>query len=86
MYTFSTLSTFKNIIIKFKLGEEFEETTPDGRKVQCTFTFEDNKLIQVQKGPKHTVNIVREYTDKTCVTYISINGVLICTRWFEIVE
>lgn len=32
-YTLSSTSTFKNSIITFKLGEEFDEETPDGRKV-----------------------------------------------------
>lgn len=32
-FTLNTLSTFKNTSIKFKLGEEFDEETVDGRKV-----------------------------------------------------
>lgn len=44
-------STFKNTEIVFKLGEEFDETTADGRKVKTTMTLEgDNKLIHKQKG------------------------------------
>nr|XP_048697036.1 fatty acid-binding protein, adipocyte-like [Caretta caretta] len=35
--TIRTLSTLKNTEISFKLGEEFEETTADDRKVkECT--------------------------------------------------
>lgn len=33
VYTFSSASTFKNTVITFKLGEEFDEETADGRKV-----------------------------------------------------
>lgn len=32
--TLQTQSTFKNMEIKFKLGEEFDETTADDRKVK----------------------------------------------------
>lgn len=40
-YTMKTTTTFKTTEIKFKLGEEFEETTADGRvvKVRCTCRF-----------------------------------------------
>lgn len=60
-YTFSTVSTFKSTALKFKLGEEFDEETLDGRKVKSIFTLDGNKLVQEQKGDKpHT--IVREFT------------------------
>lgn len=37
-YTLKTLSIFKNTTITFKLGEEFDETTADGR--QCKVTIQ----------------------------------------------
>ncbi|KAI4497708.1 hypothetical protein M0802_007248 [Mischocyttarus mexicanus] len=49
-YTLKTNSPFKSSEIKFKLGEEFEEETPDGRKVKSVCTLEGNKLLHVQKG------------------------------------
>lgn len=61
VYTLKTTSTFKNTEIKFKLGEEFDEDTVDGRKVKSVCTLEGNKLIQVQKGEKNTT-IEREFT------------------------
>jgi fatty acid-binding protein 3 len=60
-YTLKTESTFKNSEIKFKLGEEFEEETPDGRKVKSVITLDGNKMTHVQKGEKQTV-IEREFT------------------------
>jgi fatty acid-binding protein 3 len=30
-------STFKNVYLKFKLGEEFDDVTLDGRKVKVRF-------------------------------------------------
>lgn len=60
-YTLKTTSPFKNTEIKFKLGEEFDEETADGRKVKSVCTLEGNKLVQVQKGDKETT-IDREYS------------------------
>lgn len=61
LYTLKTTSTFKNSEIKFKLGEEFDEETVDGRKVKSVCTLEGNKLIQMQKGEKQST-IEREFT------------------------
>ena len=60
-YTMKTQSTFKNSEIKFRLGEEFDEETPDGRKVKSVITLDGNKMIHVQKGDKDTI-IEREFT------------------------
>ena len=61
VYTLKTSSTFKNSEIKFKLGEEFDEETPDGRKVKSVITLDGNKMTHVQKGDMETV-IEREFT------------------------
>lgn len=85
-YTLHTVSTFKSTAIKFKLGEEFDEETLDGRKVKSIITMDGNKLIQEQKGDKaHT--IVREFTDSSLVAVsaqfaglrkLCVRG---CNRW-----
>lgn len=59
--TLSSKSTFKNAAITFKLGEQFDEETLDGRKVKSVITLEGNKLIHVQKNGKETLTI-REFT------------------------
>ncbi|VDL84612.1 unnamed protein product [Nippostrongylus brasiliensis] len=41
-------STFKNTKLEFKLGEEFEETTPDGRKFKSLIKLVDGKLVHTQ--------------------------------------
>merc|ERR1711915_493176 len=51
-WTLKTTTTMKSSEIKFKIGEEFDETTYDGRECKTTFTIEGNKLIQVQKATK----------------------------------
>jgi hypothetical protein len=66
-YKFGTESTFKTTILKFKLGEPFDEETMDGRKVKTTMTIEGNKLIQTQNTEKRSV-IEREFTDTECLT------------------
>lgn len=38
-WTMKTTSTIKNSEINFKLGEEFDETSLDGRKCRVIFTF-----------------------------------------------
>jgi len=48
-WTMKTETTFKKTKIQFKLGEEFDEETADGRKMKTTITLEGNKLIQDQK-------------------------------------
>ncbi|KAK0411445.1 hypothetical protein QR680_005655 [Steinernema hermaphroditum] len=51
-WTMTSTSTFKVIVTEFVLGQEFEETTADGRQMKTTFTFEDGKLVQSQKKIK----------------------------------
>lgn len=60
-YVLSSNSTFKNTSITFKLGEEFDEETPDGRKVKSIITQDGNKLLHTQKSDKLTTTIVREF-------------------------
>lgn len=51
VWSVRTETTFKTHEIHFKIGEEFDETTADGRKVRTTCTLEDGKkLIQSQQG------------------------------------
>ncbi|CAD6996438.1 probable fatty acid-binding protein [Ceratitis capitata] len=73
-YTFTTTSTFKTSTINFKLGEEFDEETLDGRKVKSVITLDGNKLVQEQKGDKPST-IIREFTDNELVTTLTINNV-----------
>ena len=38
MWTITTSTIAKSIVLKFRLDEEFEETTPDSRKVTSIVT------------------------------------------------
>ncbi|XP_011158936.1 probable fatty acid-binding protein isoform X1 [Solenopsis invicta] len=84
MYTLKTTSPFKNTEIKFKLGEEFDEETADGRKVKSVCTLEGNKLIQEQKGEKNTT-IEREFTPTEMTAIMKVDDI-VCTRVYKLQE
>ncbi|XP_043286199.1 fatty acid-binding protein, muscle-like isoform X2 [Venturia canescens] len=84
VYTLKTLSTFKNSEIKFKLGEEFDEETPDGRTVKSTVTIDGNKMIHVQKGDKETL-IEREYGPTEMKATMKVDDI-VCTRIYKLQE
>ncbi|XP_022215938.1 probable fatty acid-binding protein [Drosophila obscura] len=73
-YTLTTTSTFKTSAISFKLGEEFDEETLDGRQVKSIITLDGNKLTQEQKGDKPST-IVREFSDADLTTTLTIGAV-----------
>ncbi|XP_033830884.1 fatty acid-binding protein, liver-like [Periophthalmus magnuspinnatus] len=56
-------STFKTTEIKFKLGEQFDETTADDRHTKTVMTLENGKLIQKQTWDGKETCIEREITD-----------------------
>merc|ERR1711936_425609 len=61
-----TKTSMKSMELTFSLGQEFDETTSDGRKCKTTVTMEGNKLITKQKPTKageKDVTAVREFTD-----------------------
>uniref|UniRef100_A0A1I8MQH5 Fatty acid-binding protein, muscle n=1 Tax=Musca domestica TaxID=7370 RepID=A0A1I8MQH5_MUSDO len=74
LYTFTTTSTFKTSSISFKLGEEFDEETLDGRKVKSVCTMDGNTLTQEQKGDKPST-IVREFSDSELITTLTIGDI-----------
>uniref|UniRef100_A0A8C4NGM9 Fatty acid binding protein 3, muscle and heart n=1 Tax=Eptatretus burgeri TaxID=7764 RepID=A0A8C4NGM9_EPTBU len=61
--TIKTCSTFKTSEITFKLGEEFDETTADDRKVKSLITIENGKLVHLQKWDGKETTLVREPED-----------------------
>jgi hypothetical protein len=44
-------------------GEEFDETTPDGRETKAIVTFEDGKIVTVQTAKKAGQKSTRVGTD-----------------------
>ncbi|XP_039973759.1 fatty acid binding protein 4b [Xiphias gladius] len=56
-------TTFKTTEIKFKMNEEFDETTADGRQAKTTFALENGKLVQKQTWEGKTTTLEREVQD-----------------------
>ncbi|XP_060534427.1 fatty acid-binding protein, adipocyte-like isoform X2 [Cylas formicarius] len=75
-YVLTSNSTFKNVVTKFKPGVEFDQETPDGRKVKATITVDGNKLVEVQKGAdgKETT-IERTFTDDEIKMVLSVDDI-----------
>lgn len=82
-FSFHTDSTFKNSVIKFKLGEEFENETLDGRKVQTVITLDGDKMTQVEKGEKKS-EIIREFSESELVVTCTYEDV-VSKRWYKAV-
>ncbi|XP_008578952.1 PREDICTED: fatty acid-binding protein 12 [Galeopterus variegatus] len=80
--TIKTKSIFKNNEISFKLGEEFEETTPRGHKTKIMVTSDNDSLIQVQNWDGKETTIKRKVVDGKMVVESSVNNV-VCTRIYE---
>ena len=69
----------------FRLGEEFEENTTDGRKCKNTVIMEGNKLILTQKamksGEKDVLDVM-EFTEEGLTMTLTTNDVT-CTQVFK---
>ncbi|KAG7317062.1 hypothetical protein KOW79_019360 [Hemibagrus wyckioides] len=77
--TLKTVSTFKSTEINFKLGEEFDETTADDRKVKSVVTIEGNKLIHIQRWEGKETSLVREVNGNSLTLTLTL-GDVVCTR------
>eukprot|EP00088_Acartia_fossae_P048046 TRINITY_DN52293_c0_g1_i1.p1 TRINITY_DN52293_c0_g1~~TRINITY_DN52293_c0_g1_i1.p1 ORF type:complete len:138 (+),score=43.09 TRINITY_DN52293_c0_g1_i1:41-454(+) len=88
VWTIKTSTTLKTMELKFKIGEEFEETTPDGREVTAKVTLDGNKFITEQKAKKDgqkSTKSVREFNGDECVYTMTIDGIddLVCVQKFK---
>eukprot|EP00745_Piridium_sociabile_P031973 TRINITY_DN53375_c0_g1_i1.p2 TRINITY_DN53375_c0_g1~~TRINITY_DN53375_c0_g1_i1.p2 ORF type:complete len:144 (-),score=49.92 TRINITY_DN53375_c0_g1_i1:302-733(-) len=77
-WTLNITSTFKSKLLTFKMGEQFEEDTMDGRKVKSTFTEEGNTIVQKQTATKEgevESTITREIQEdgRMVVTFVADN-------------
>ncbi|KAF4520218.1 hypothetical protein B566_EDAN009943 [Ephemera danica] len=83
-FTLRITSTWKNQDMIFRHGEEFDETTPDGRHCKTVMTLDETTLTQVQKGPPDST-IVRTWSDDKIITVFT-TGDVVCTRTHQYVE
>lgn len=86
-WSFKTSTALKTMELKFKLGEEFDETTPDGREVRALVTKDGDKFISVQTAKKEgekSTKTVREFKgDEVVQTIEIVGGDLVCTQVFK---
>merc|ERR1712106_122971 len=87
-WTIKTSTTLKNMELKFKLGEPFDETTADGRDVSSLVTFEGGKIVTVQKakndGEKSTKSTREMASPDEMVYTITIDGSdVVCVSKFK---
>merc|ERR1712106_116306 len=87
-WTIKTSTTLKNMELKFKLGEPFDETTADGRDVSSLVTFEGGKIVTVQKAKKDgekSTKSTREMASPDEMVYtITIDGSdVVCVSKFK---
>ncbi|KAG5842222.1 fatty acid-binding protein, heart [Anguilla anguilla] len=80
-----TQSLLKSTEINFKLGEEFDETTADDRKVKSVVTLDDGKLVHVQKWDSKETSLVRA-VDGNKLTLTLTFGNIVSTRHYEKAE
>merc|ERR1712212_922626 len=52
VWSIKSSTTLKSMELKFKVGQEFEETTPDGRDVKSVVNYEGGKIVTVQRAKK----------------------------------
>ncbi|XP_051730984.1 fatty acid-binding protein, brain-like [Ctenopharyngodon idella] len=70
-----TLGSVISTEISFKLGEEFDETTADGRQAKSTVTLEGESLVHIQRWDDKEAKIVREIKDGKMINTLTFEGV-----------
>merc|ERR1712072_666622 len=89
VWTIKTSTTLKSMELKFKVGEEFDETTPDGRDVKAIVTFENgNQFVSVQTAKKDgqkSTKVIREFNGDEVVQTMTVvgNDDLVCVQKFK---
>merc|ERR1711862_267967 len=88
VWNIKTSTTLKTMELKFKLNEEFDETTPDGRDVRALVTFEDGKIVTVQKAKKEgqkSTRSTRELVGDELIYTMTVDGMadLKCVQKFK---
>ncbi|KAK6474606.1 fatty acid-binding protein [Huso huso] len=80
--TLRTQSTFKNTEISFVLGQEFDETTADDRKVKSLVTLDGGQLVHKQTWDNKETTLVREIKDGKLTLTLTM-GTVVSTRIYE---
>merc|ERR1712126_22184 len=88
VWTITSSTTLKSMELRFKLNEEFDETTADGRDVKTLVTFEDNKIVAMQKAKnskhKNTKLVYEIVASGELVHTVTVPGeTLVCVQKFK---
>jgi len=83
-YSLNTTILLMTTSQKFKLNDEKEIKTLDGRRVKNSFTIDNNILTEKQIGEKSLI-IVREFFDEQLVVTSTI-GDVVCTSWCKLID
>merc|ERR1712227_1142589 len=88
VWNIKTSTTLKTMELKFKLGEPFDETTPDGREVTAVCTLEGGKIVSVQKAKKEgqkSTKSTREMNgpDELIYTMTTDGSDIVCVQKFK---
>ncbi|XP_012671852.1 fatty acid-binding protein, adipocyte-like [Clupea harengus] len=74
--TLKSQSTFKNTEIKFKINEEFDETTGDDRKTKNVVSLDNGRLVQRQTWDGKETTIEREVVDNKFIAKCRMGDVV----------
>ncbi|XP_032875474.1 fatty acid-binding protein, liver-like [Amblyraja radiata] len=80
--TLVTDSKMKRTEIRFKLGEEFDETTADNRNTKTTVTMDKGKMVQTQRWDGKETTLDRELKDEKLILTCTMEDV-VCTRIYR---
>ena len=89
VWTIKTTTTLKSVELRFRIGEEFDEITPDGRDVRAIVTLENgNQFVSVQTAKKEgqkSTKVIREFNGDEAVQTMTIvgNDNLVCIQKFK---
>ena len=89
VWTIKTTTTLKSVELRFRIGEEFDEITPDGRDVRAIVTLENgNQFVSVQTAKKDgqkSTKVIREFNGDEVVQTMTIvgNDDLVCVQKFK---
>merc|ERR1711974_8075 len=86
-WLFKTSTMLKSMELKFKLDEEVDEKSPDGREVRSKVSKEGDSFISIQtakKSGEKSTKITREFKgDEMIQTSEVIGSSLVCTQVFK---
>merc|ERR1712168_72374 len=88
VWSFKTSTALKSMELKFRLGEQFDETTPDGRAVSSISNFEAGRIVTVQTAKKPGVKSTKSYREMNgpneFIYTITVDGTdIVCVQNFK---